>query len=377
MTFEILRENFAKALLTCNKAISVKASLPILQNILIEEDSKRIKLTATDLDKSVMCFVGAKITGENTPVTIPAKVLASFVAGLQDETITCEIKKEQLEVVSKNAKAKFNGISHKEFPTLNYKISDQALLINTDSLKRAIDETYFSASLDDTKPIWTGILLKIVEGSMHVVALDGFRLSKKLVSLDELSKNKFEKDLQVVIPAKNLFEVIKLASREDVIKIDIQEDRSVVLFEFGDTLFVSKIIEGEYPNYEAVIPQNTTVAFSVLNEDLLRALKLASVFSSENNAVRLMVKPTESIIKLVSDSAELGNNEYVINITETSGDDLEIGFNAKNLLDYLNNVSSERINVKLSGQTSPAIFTPQGRSDYIHVTVPLQPYWES
>lgn len=377
MEFVLIREKFSKALNSLVKAISAKVSLPILQNILIEEDAGRIKLTATDLDKSVLTWIGAKIEGEKASITIPAKALQGFVNSISDEQVTCSLKNEKLVVKSLSATATFNGISSKEYPNLDYSITKNAFEIRTVLLKEAVTHTYFSTSIDESKPLWTGILLKIVEDKIHIVGLDGFRLSKKEIPLKgsgfETNKNTFS---QVVIPAKNLLEVIKLAGNLEKIKVDIQNTKNVVVFEMGDLLFVSKTLEGDFPNYEAVIPKNEVSTFELSSSDLLSALRSTSIFSSGTNAVRLFVDIDGKRLKLLSDNVELGSNEIFIPLNSGTGINLEIGFNAKYLLDFLNNVSCEKLLVKCSGQTTPALFSPLGIEGYLHVAVPLQPYWE-
>lgn len=377
MEFILVREKLSKALNFLTKAISAKASLPILQNILIEQDEGRIKLTATDLDKTIICWLGAKIEGENKPVTVPAKVFQGFVSSVSDDQVSCEITGEKLTVKSSGAKATLNGISAKEYPNLDYSLSKNYIDVKTSLLKEAVTHTYFSTSIDETKPLWTGILLKIVDDKLHFVGLDGFRMSKKELSIKgsgfENSKEAFE---SVVIPAKNLLEVVKFAGNLDTIKVDIQPSKNVVVFGFEDLLFVSKTLDGEFPDYQAAVPKNQAVVFEVNSADLLAGLRSATIFSSEQNAVKFFIDVDGKRIKLSSDNVEVGTNELFIPINFAEGENLEIGFNAKYLLDLLNNVPSEILIIKCSGQSSPAIFSPKGIENYLHVAVPLQPYWE-
>lgn len=374
MEFEVIRENLSKALSITNKAISAKASLPILQNLLIEEDSGRLKIVGTDLDRSIVTWVGAKISNP-TSITIPAKPLVSFVSGLSDEKITGSVNKNSLSLKSKNASAKFNGVSAKDFPNINYELSDKFFEISTDVLKKAIDETYFAASIDEGKPAWTGVMFTVNDDELKVVALDGFRLSIKNLSVKDSTSNFKNSFSKVIIPAKNLVEVVRLAGGLESIKIDVQEDKSVVLFMLEDVLFVSKILEGDFPDYTKAIPETIVLNLELNSNELMSALKLASVFASERNAVRFSAKPSENTLTLLSDNVELGSNKLEVSLISAEGDDLDIAFDAKYILDYLNNVPSETLSLRCSGQSSPAIFKPKGRDDYIHVAVPLNPYW--
>jgi DNA polymerase-3 subunit beta len=374
MEFEVVRENLNKALSIANKAISVKASLPILQNFLIEQDTGRLKITATDLDRSIVTWVGAKISGEGS-VTIPAKPLVNFVSSLKDERVSGEVKKESLDLKTKSAKASFNGVESKDFPTVKYELSDNAFEINTDILKRSIDETYFSASNDDTRPAWTGILFTVVGEDLHIVSLDTFRMAKREISIKDSTQNFKDSFDKVIIPAKNMLEIIRLASGSETVKVDVQKDKSVVLFYLEDILFVSKILEGDFPDYNQVIPASNIVSVEISSDELLNAVKLASVFASERNAIRFSIKPTDKKLVILSDNVELGNNELEISLVSAKGEDLDIAFDAKYIVDYLNNVPSETIVMSCSGQSSPTMFVPKGRDDYLHIAVPLNPYW--
>ena len=375
MKFQVVRENLSKALGIANKAISVKASLPILQNVLLQNDEGRLKIVSTDLDKSIITWIGAKIEGEGS-LTIPARALHAFVSGLSDEQIFGEIKDSHLILKTNKSQATFNGMSSSEYPTLDYSISKDHFVINSDILKRAVDETYFSANVDDSSnPEWTGILLRVVDNALHFVGLDGFRLSKKHVFLNQLEKSS-KKFKEVIIPSKNFLEIVRLSPSKSPIKIDIQLSKSTVVFDLGDLFFISKVLDGEFPDYEKVIPAEHIARFDVDYAEFLSAVKLSLVFAKDNNAIRINVNVSEGNLEILSDDAELGNNRLTVGIKNSEGENVEMAFNAKYLLDYLNNVPSDELTVKISGQTNPVAIIPKGRDDYIHVAVPLQVYWE-
>lgn len=376
MKFEIAKNELAKALSVVNKAITAKAPLPILQNVLLESTQEgQLKLMATDLDRYIVTWLDAKIEGEGS-TTVPAKALYTFVNGLSDDLIFGDLKGNNLTLKTSKAKATFNGTSPADYPTMDYVLSDNHFVIDSDLLKRTIDETSFSSSAaENSNPEWTGILLKSSADVIHVVGLDGYRLSKKNLSNSDFSK-KFENFTEVIIPSKNLLEVLRLASGSVPLKIDVQTDKSTVLFDLDNVLFVSKILDGAFPNYEGAIPASILTSFDVNQIELENAVKLASVFAGDTNAVRFNVYPSEGRLEVLSDSVELGNNKIDIEILEANGDPIQVAFRAKYILDYINNVKSDLMTIKISGQESPAIFIPKGREDYVHVAVPLQPYWE-
>jgi len=374
MKFTLVREKFAKALSITLKAISVKSSLPILQNVLLESDGGRLKLVASDLEKSIVTWVGGKIEGEGS-ITVPAKSLYDFVNGLKDEYIEGEIKGESFSVKTKTAKASFNGMSAEEYPAINYTLSENKMKISAAVLKSSVDETHFSSSKDDMRPAWTGILLKTVGKDLHFVGLDGYRLSRKLLPLSSLTS--MPKDMEdMIVPAKNLLEVIRMAKPESDITIDFQPSSGNVIFDLEDLFFVSKILDGDFPDYESVIPKSPISHFTLPHGDFLNAIKLASVFSKETEAVRLSLKTKEKTLNILSDDVQLGSHKQGLTLIDSEGDDLEMAFKVSYLLDFLNNVDCENVTIHCSGQTTPALFIPDSRKDYLHVAVPLQPYWE-
>lgn len=374
MKFKLVREKFAKALGIAQKAISVKSSLPILQNVLLESDEGRVKIVTSDLEKSIVTWVGGKVDGEGG-LTVPAKSLYEFVNGLKDEYIEGEVVGESLKLKTKTAEATFNGMGVDEYPAVDYTISENKMQIPSSVLKSSVDETHFSSSKDDMRPSWTGILLKLVDDHLHFVGLDGYRLSRRKLPLTSLPN--LPKDLiDMIVPSKNLLEIIRLAPNDSDISLDFQPKTGNVVFDLNDLYFISKVLDGDFPDYNAVIPKTPVSTFSVAHADLLNAVKLASVFSKETEAVRLSLKPKDKLLSILSDDVELGNHKQEIALSESTGDDMELAFKVSYLLDFLNNVPCESITVQCSGQTTPSVFIPDNRTDYLHVAVPLQPYWE-
>ncbi len=372
MEFEVLRENLVKSLSIANKAISAKASLPILQNVLIQSDEGRLKLITSDLEKSIVTWVGAKIKGEGS-VTIPAKLFYNFVSSVRDERLSGIITKNKLNLNTPTTKAVFNGSPSDSYPQFSYSVTKNFIKINSSVLKRAIEETYFSASNEDTRPEWTGILLEPTESGLIFVALDGFRMSKKIIPLEISKKSYFEKAL---IPAKNLLEVIRLVSKDFDITLDLQPNKGNAVFVLDDVFFVSKLLDGDFPDYNKVVPSEFICEVTLNYTDFLNAVKTSSVFSKNTGAVRLSIDSKNKKIKFISDDLELGKNEQVLKVNSIKGKNTDLAFNLKYLSDYLNNVVSEEVELKISGVSSPALITPKGRKDYTYVVVPVQPYWE-
>lgn len=374
MKFKVSKENLSKALSLTNKAISVKSPLPILQNVLIQSDGPRLKFAATDLDKTIITWADAQVEGEFS-TTIPAKVFFNFVNSLKTDELIGEVVDDTLHLSAKGTQASFNGMNVEDFPELNYAISENHFSLDSDTLKDFVSHTHFSTSIDDsTNPAWTGILIQKGEEDLHFVSLDGNRLSKKTLELKDI---KLSDDLDsLILPAKNLIDLSRLSKSGASLKVDFQKERGIVLFDLDGLIYISKTLDGSFPDYNSVIPQEFASEFAVDHALFLDAIKTAAIFAQTHQAIRLKINSEENLLEITSDDVELGKNKQVLPITDIIGATIEVAFKTKYLLDYLNNISSEKVFVKLSGQATPAMFMPTDSKTYLHLAVPLQPYWE-
>ncbi len=374
MKFTCLQENLSKALSTVSKAVTGKASLPVLSHVLLASDKGRLKLSTTNLETSITTWVGASID-EDGSVCVPARVLYEFVGNLPPVNIFGETQGNALNLVCDKASSKFNGLDASEFPALPEAMAETHLFIDPKNFSDAVMETAFAAATDESRPVLTGVLLYVEKGKLFMVGVDGFRLAERSMLLSEKS---IKKDFTAVIPAKTLLEVARLVSSfKEPVEISLNKDGNLLIFKVGDTLISSHLLEGEFPEYKKLIPGSeiTSVRVKVQTKDFINALKLANVFAKDAiSVVRIKVSSKEGVIYVLSSNNEVGENKSSV-AAEITGEDVESAFNSKFILDALNNVKSEEFVFECplaSSAGSPSVMKPSERGDHVYLIMPMQ-----
>jgi len=369
MKFTCLQENFTKGLGIVSKAISARAPLPILSNILIVAQDGRLKLTAFNGDTSISTFVGASVDEEGA-ITVPAKLIGEFVSNLSPSNIEGELKDSVLHLTTEKTKSKFNGVDASSYPELpEVKEGSKTVELEPRIFSDAILSVAFSAATDESRPILTGILLRYEEGNLTAVSADGFRLSEKVVPLESKIK-KFE----AVIPAKTLVEVARVfGSSEEPIQMVLSQEENLVVFESGEVTISTRIINGDFPDYKKLIPEETKHKAEFSAESLLEAVRLTNVFAKGKDILSPinLGLDSEGLIRLTSASQESGETKNEIEAT-IEGGDLETVFNSKYLLDFLNNIKAERLVLLSNGGLTPGVLRPANEDDYTHLIMPIR-----
>jgi DNA polymerase III subunit beta len=370
MQFTCLQENLEKGLTTVSKAVSARSPLPILANVLIVTEDGRLKLTASNTETSITCYVGASVDADGS-ITLPAKILGEFVSHLSPTNIDFKLDGAIMHVKAGKTKSKFNGVASSSYPELpEITGSSSVITLDPQVFSDALSHVAFSAALDDTRPILSGILLDYKKGVLTVVSADGFRLSEKVL--------KVESDLDsfsVVIPAKTLIEVGRIFSKAgEPIKFVISESNNMALFESDEVTVSTRILEGSFPDYKKLIPSDTVLSAEFGVEELLEAVKLTNVFAKNkegsHSPITVLFSP-EGHLKVTSISQETGENHSEIE-AEVTGDELSVVFNSRFLLDLLNNIKSDRLVFSTNGELTPGIVRAAGDSDFVHLIMPIR-----
>lgn len=367
MKFTCLQENLSKGLGIVSKAVPIKTPLPILANILISAKKGRLQLSATNLDTTITTCVGASIE-EDGIITVPAKILKNFITHLPPCTLSAWVEKDIFCVSAGKAQAKINGVNAHDFPELPTFSGKDYLEISADEFVSAIGLVAFAAAGDDSRPIFSGLLLNYSssDNMLTAAASDGFRLSEHVLR----AKSSLQ-DFSVVLPAKTLLEIARIFSGVATIKIALNEDDNLVLFEGEDTMAATRVLEGQFPDYKRIIPTESSLKAEFSVSELLEAVRLANVFSdTESNAVRLIFDPA-GFITLSSATQETGEHSSSIDAV-IEGNALEMSFNAKYLLDFLSNAKLDRIAFETKSGTSPGLLKGIEKEDFIHIVMPMQ-----
>ncbi len=368
MKLQILQENLERAINITSRFASVKAQLPILGNILISTDKSKIFVSSTNLEISASVQVGAKIEEEGE-ISIPSKVISELISNLPKETINLESNKEQLKVKTSGFSSTILGMNSSDFPKIPNSINEaESLTLPKKEFSRALSQVVFATSLDDTRPILTGVLFVISEGSLVLVATDGFRLSQKKISL----KSKSKSSKKIVIPKNVLNEISRLGEEDENILFDSQEEDKQVIFGNNNVVLTSRLLEGEYPDFEKIIPKSSVLKVLIDKEELLRAVKLASIFAREAaNVVKFKI--LKDGIVVTAESGQSGNQETKVDakVDGLSGD-FEISFNYRFVEDFLHSVIGEEVKMDFSTTMAAGVFTDSTDSSYLHLIMPVK-----
>src|SRR3990167_7827162 len=356
MKFTCLSENLLKGLGVVSKAVPTKGSLPVLSNILFTAKDGRLKLSATNLDTAITFYVGASVD-EDGSITVPSKLIHEFISHLSPTSVEGVLKDGIFHLQAGKNKSKFNGTDPTDFPELP-EIPKKSVFVEVDpkEFASAIASVSFSAATDESRLVLTGILLAFSKKKFVVAAVDGFRLSEKSVDFEGKAEG-----FSVVIPAKTLVEVARIFSSSDSpLKIHLNKEDNLCAFESGDVVVSTKII-----------PAQSILTAEFASVDLHEAVKLTNVFAKEADSIIKMTFSDKGLIKLVSVSKELGENNSEIE-AEVKGDKLEISFNSKYLLDFLNNIKAEKLVFESNGNVAPGVLRIVGDDSYLHVVMPIR-----
>jgi len=368
MKFTCLQENLTTGLTKIYRAVPTKSELPILSNVMISAKDNRLILSATNLSTTIVTHVGASIEKDGA-ITIPAKMLRDFIANLSSDTVEALLKDDILHISSDITKSRFNGVSAQDFPDLPEEKDDlEVLEFEPQTFYNAVSNVSFCASLDDSRPVFTGIYVDFDGEDMTLAASDGFRLSET-----KLKPNNKGAKFTVIIPAKTLMDVARVCTDStSPITFSLDKNDNLVIFKQEDTLIATRVLNGEYPDYTKIIPENTTTSAEFFAHEFLEAVKLTDIFAKEaDSALLLKINPKGSI-EITASSQETGGHKSKFNADVDSKETISIGFNSKYLLDFLNNIKSEKLVIRTNGNSSPCIFEPMELENYTHIIMPMQ-----
>jgi DNA polymerase-3 subunit beta len=376
MKISCLQENLARGLATVGRAVASRSTLPVLSNILLQSDEGRLRLAATNLEIGINCWIGARIEEEGS-ITVPARLLTEFVNSLPPGQIEMELteRTQTLNLKCARYEANIKGIDANEFPdvpTADSLDGQNNLHLDAEAFRRMIEQSVFAAATDESRPILTGVLAKFHQGGLTMAAADGFRLAVTSaevgVDLDETS--------DIIIPARALSELNRISGDEEKeIELMITPGRNQILFHLSNTDLVSQLIEGNFPDYNQIVPKGHTTRTIVATEELLKAVKVAFLFARDAaNIIRFNIVPgselTPGQIIITGTSAELGDNVGEIDAT-IEGNEIEIAFNARYMIDALSVVGTAEVALETSTPSSPGVLRPVGGGDFLCVVMPM------
>jgi DNA polymerase III subunit beta len=373
MNVSVMQENLARGLQVVSRAVSSRATLPVLANVLLKTENAGVKLTATNLEIGINCWVPGKVSEEGE-ITVPAKLITDLVASLPNQRIDLQLsaKDRTLKLTCGNNRASIKGIDAEEFPVVAA-IGDAALTsVDARVLREALSEVVFAAASDESRPILTGVLTKFVGDTMTLAAADNYRIAVRSVKLDR----PVQPELSIVVPARSYAELMRvLPDAEAPIEITVTPNKSQALFHLEGIDLVSRLIEGQFPNYEPVIPTGHTSRAVLDRESFLAGTRRASIFARDSaNIVKIELGGGDtngSAVSITAHAADIGDNADALDAT-VEGSATTIAFNARYLIDVLSNLGAEEAALELSGPLAPGVIRGVGKDDYVHVIMPVR-----
>jgi len=372
MKIEILKENFKNGLGITERIVGKNLSLPILDNVLINAEDNFLSLSSTDLETAIKLWILTKIIKKGK-VVVPVKFLSSFVSLLPNEKIVLEEKNQSLHIECKSFKNKIQGFNPEEFPLIPEFENSEYLEIDNKKLCEGLSQVVDVASPSQSRPEISGIYFIFSKNSIKIVATDSFRLAEKNIILEKPIK----KDISFILPQKPAREIMNiLEEKEGKLKIYFLPNQT--MFEFGmqevahpQIQIISRLIEGEYPNYEEIIPKKFKTHIILKRDEFLSQVKAASLFSGKINEVKIKADPQSKEVQISAQDPDIGQSQSSIQ-TRIEGEPIEASFNHKFLIDGLLNIKSSEVIFNLSKEEGPCVLKPVGDISYIYVVMPIK-----
>lgn len=380
MKFTINRPAFISQLNNVLRAISSKTTIPILNGLKMVVDKERIVLTGSNSDITIESVIDANnpdydLTVEDPgAIVLPARFFSEIVKKLPDKQVTIEVTSGfQADITSGTAKFQINGQDAENFPHLPEVETDKTITLPNDVLQEVIRQTVIAVSKQESRPILAGIHITLHDGLLTAVATDSHRLAQRKVALKDVDNGI---DFDVIIPGKSMNELSGMISDvdEDVL---VQVTENQILFIFGNTHFYSRLLEGNYPETSQLIPDTADTTVELDAGSFLASIERASLLSHEsrNDVVKLTLKPSENLVRISSDSPDIGTVEEEVATTVLDGNDLEISFNPNYMKDALRSFGQTTVKISFTSPLRPFTLVPtEDGENFVHLITPVRTF---
>ena len=374
MKVTILQENLARGLSIVSKAVSPRSTLPVLANVLIASDEGRLRLSATNLEMGITCWIPARIEEEGS-TTVPARTFSDLVSTLPSDQVMLKLdtQTQTLNVRGGTSTNDIKCIDAQEFPPLPTPDLEGAVQINGGDFREMIHQVVFAASSDEARPVLMGVLIQVDKDKLTMAAADGFRLSVRKAVLSTPAPA----SVSTIGPSQALKELARVASDgEEPIYMVLPKGRGQVVFRVKDVEVVSQLIDGTFPDYQQIIPRSYKSRTLVSTSSLLKACKQAEIFAREgSNVARFNIKSAQSDmqpseVEISATSEETGKNETIVEAT-VDGGGLLIAFNVKFLREALEVIRTPNVALETSAPNAPGVVKPVGDDQFLHVIMPM------
>jgi DNA polymerase-3 subunit beta len=373
MKVSVLQENLAHGLSIVARAVSPRSTLPVLGNILITTDEGRLRLSATNLELGITCWIGAKIEEEGS-TTVPARTFADLVNTLPSDHVSIDlnVRTQTMNVRCGTSNTDMKCIDAQEFPPMPSPDLDEGIQLNVADLKEMIQQVVFAASTDEARPILTGVLITVEDNLMTLASADGFRLSVRAAKLTSQITN----PIKAVIPARALSELARISTDgKETVTMFMPPQSGRVIFRTDNVELASQLIDGSFPDYEQIIPRSHETRTVLSTDAFLKACKQAEIFAREGSLIaRVSITPGNELqpgtVEISGQSEETGSNQTVVDAS-IEGPPILIAFNVRFMREVLDVIKTPNVALETTVSTSPGVIRPIGEKDFTHVIMPM------
>lgn len=372
MKVSVSQQQLAHGLSTVSRAVSPRSTLPVLSNVLVATDEGRLRLSATNLELGISCWIGAQIS-EDGSITVPARTFTDLISTLPNDTVTLTLntRTQTLNVRCGGSVTDIKGIDAQEFPPMPVPDLDEGVELNVTDFKEMIQQVAFAASGDEARPVLQGVMMTVGGSEVTLAATDGFRISVRRAALSSPAP----RAMSAIIPARALNELARIAvNGDESITMIVPPGRGQVLFHLKDAELVSQLIDGNFPDYKAIIPRSFKTHSVVSTTAFLKACRQAEIIARDsNNVVRMNLQPNPDLpgtITITAQSEETGSSEVVVDAS-IDGPGLMIAFNVRYLREVLDVIKSPSVALETNANNTPGMVRPVGEESYQHVIMPM------
>jgi DNA polymerase-3 subunit beta len=364
MKLSIARSELLDALTVVSKGMSSRSTLPILSGIFISASNGFLNLQSTDLEVSVKHTVPCLVEDDGQSV-VPGKLLNDIVRSLPEAAVTLETDGDLVIVRCQHSSFTVRTLKPEDFPKFPELSVLKKIRLPSSLLASMVKRVSKAVSRDETRAVLTGVLVVVEGPSIRMVATDSYRLAVSEVILEQSP----EEDMEVVVPGRALEEVTRIATTVEEISLGTTENQ--VVFEFGETVFVTRRIEGSFPNYKQLIPKEKSTSVVVATEEFSSAVKRVSLMALHNSPLKVAVSSEDQTLSLSANTQDVGEASEDV-MVKSEGGDVEIAFNHAFLTDGLNSITSETVTLEVQNALKPGLLRSQGEDDFLYLLMPVR-----
>ena len=360
------REELLEAIMVCQRAISAKSMLPILSGVLFKSDKKTLNLSATDLEISIRKTLNIEAK-EGGAVVIPARLITDILSSLETENVELSLIKDkaQLELKAGDSKFTLNVYFEEDFPKIPEAEKGTACTIKSADFNKATKEVVKAASRDEGKPVLTGALVEITKDTLRMVATDSYRLALCETGISEGPAE----DISIIVPAKSLRELSRIISAKSGGSVSISLTENQAIFKTDETELISRLIDGEFPNYKQIIPEGYEKVIKMDREKATGCIRRTAILAQNNAPIRFTATNGQAVIS--SSTQDVGEAIEKMEI-EYSGDEIKMAFNHEYLLDGITSVDEESVALEVTDPLKPAMVKPVKDKSFQYLIMPVR-----